>query len=106
MKKSFLFTVVLALLLVSVGLVSALSGEGLDKAVDLITGCRSAATDLPERRRAQAAGWVAARLLESLGSIGFAALAPLRPDLDRPFEWVRSLESRAREAVHQGLKNI
>jgi LAO/AO transport system kinase len=89
-----------------VGLVSALSGEGLDAAVGLLTECRSAATDLPERRRAQAAAWVAARLVESFGNIGFAALAPIRPDLDRPFDWTRDLESRGREAVHQGLKNI
>jgi hypothetical protein len=49
--------------------------------------------------------WASAHLLESFGRIGFAALAPIRPDPETPFEWARKLEEHARAAVHIGLKN-
>jgi LAO/AO transport system kinase len=89
----------------TVGLVSAQTGEGLDAAVELVSRCCAAAGNLSGRRRAQAAAWVSAHLTESFGSTGFAALAPILPDPDTPFAWARSLEERARKAVHKALKN-
>jgi LAO/AO transport system kinase len=89
-----------------VALVSAHTGDGLDGAVELIAACRAAACDLPARRRAQARAWASAHLLESFGTVGSAALPPARLDDERPFQWVRTLESRARDRVHEGLKNI
>jgi LAO/AO transport system kinase len=88
-----------------VALVSAQTGEGLEALVELLSECCAAAGNLSERRRAQAAAWTSAHLVESFGSIGFAALAPIRPDEDSPFTWARTLEERARTAVHKALKN-
>ena len=88
-----------------VALVSAQSGEGLDEAVAALTECRTAASDLPERRRRQVCAWASARLLESFGSVGAALLAPVNPDRAAPFASFLALETRAREAVHQALKN-
>ena len=88
-----------------VALVSAQTGEGLDAVVELVSDCCAAAGNLSERRRAQVGAWASAHLLESFGSIGFAALAPIRPDPDTPFAWAQKLEERARAVVHEGLKN-
>jgi LAO/AO transport system kinase len=88
-----------------VALVSAHTGEGLDAVVELLSACCTAAGNLSDRRRAQVGAWASAHLLESFGRIGFAALAPIRPDPETPFEWARKLEEHARAAVHIGLKN-
>ena len=88
-----------------VALVSAQTGEGLDAVVKLVSDCCTAAGNLSDRRRSQVGAWASAHLLESFGSIGFAALAPIRPDPGTPFAWAQKLEERARAAVHEGLKN-
>ena len=80
-----------------VALVSARTGEGLDAVVKLVSDCCTAAGNLSERRRTQVGAWASAHLLELFGSIGFAALAPIRPDPDTPFAWAQKLEERARD---------
>jgi LAO/AO transport system kinase len=88
-----------------VALVSARTGDGLDAALGLIAACRAATGNLSGRRSAQAAAWASAQLVESFGSIGFAALAPIAVNPDAPFEWALALHRRARAAVHKGLKD-
>jgi len=88
-----------------VALVSARTGEGIDAMVELILSCCAATGNLSDRRQAHVRSWASAHVRESFGSIGFAALAPIRPDPDTPFAWAQKLEERARAAVHEGLKN-
>jgi LAO/AO transport system kinase len=88
-----------------VALVSARTGDGLDAALGLIAACRAATGNLSGRRSAQAAAWASAQLVESFGSIGFAALAPIAVNPDAPFGWALALHRRARAAVHKGLKD-
>ena len=68
----------------SVSLVSARTGEGLADVLALISACCTAATNLPDRRRAQLLAWASAHLLESFGRVGLAALTPIRPDPASP----------------------
>ncbi|HRO11179.1 MAG TPA: methylmalonyl Co-A mutase-associated GTPase MeaB [Amaricoccus sp.] len=89
-----------------VALVSAHTGEGLDGAVALVAAARDAIGDLAGRRRAQVRAWASAHLLESFGTIGFAALAPLRPDLEAPFAWLRCLENQVSGLVNEVLKTV
>jgi hypothetical protein len=74
--------------------------------VDLIATCSEAIGDLSDRRLDQVRGWAAARLLESFGTVGHAALSPtlLRPD--SPFASLVEVEGRARSLVHECLKNF
>jgi LAO/AO transport system kinase len=87
-------------------LVSAHTGEGMEGVVDLIATCSEAIGDLSDRRLDQVRGWAGARLLESFGTVGHAALslAFLKPD--SPFASLVEVEGRARSLVHECLKNF
>ena len=57
-------------------------------------------------RAAQARAWVANRLVESFGREGEALLAPRLAGCDSPFGPVAALMNRAREALHESLKEL
>ena len=63
-----------------VALVSAHTGEGLDaRRRAQIAAAEKPRSDLAERRGEQARAWASARLLESFGTVGHAALSPVTP---------------------------
>ncbi|HVH02956.1 MAG TPA: P-loop NTPase fold protein [Amaricoccus sp.] len=91
-----------------IALVSAHSGKGVAAAVDLVDArlARPAfLAALPDRRRAQADSWVESRLLESVGSLGLAAITPRPRSGGAPFGPVAAMIERVRTALHQSIKN-
>lgn len=94
---------------VEITLVSAQSGDGVDTALDLVAARLAEphfAASLPARRRAQGWAWAESQLVESVGRVGFAALAPRLEGSGAPFATVRSLAERVRTALHEVVKNI
>jgi LAO/AO transport system kinase len=92
-----------------VALVSAQSGEGVAAAVALVEerlGRPEHRDSLPARRRAQGRAWAESRLVESVGKVGFAALASRLEARDAPFRDVLSLVERVRSSLHEIAKNI
>lgn len=92
-----------------IAVVSALRGEGLDAALDLIAAraaSERAAGQLAARRRGQGLAWAELRLVESFGSVGAAALAPRLATSDGLFSTFATLDAAARAAVHHFLKEL
>lgn len=90
-----------------IAVVSAVSGKGVAPALDAIDAARAAtAPRRAVRRAAQARAWVANRLVESFGREGEALLAPRLAGCDSPFGPVATLMNRAREALHESLKEL
>ena len=92
-----------------VAVVSALTGEGIVGALDLMRAAlaaREAGGGLAERRRAQGRVWAESRLVESFGRVGAAALESRLGPGDSPFAPLAELFGRARKAVHEVLKNV
>jgi LAO/AO transport system kinase len=90
----------------AVAVVSALEGGGVAAVLDLLAARSHAASDLDPRREAQGRAWIRARLTESFGRVGAAALAPRLVDRDSPFEPLATLSQRAREALYECLKRV
>jgi len=94
---------------VDVVVVSALSGIGVDEALDLIAQRSALAVrdgGLAKKRRAQGRAWAESRLAESFGSVGLAALGPRLEAADSPFTATSRLFEAARAAVHQSLEKL
>jgi LAO/AO transport system kinase len=92
-----------------VAIVSALTGEGVEAALDLIAAraaAAAAAGSLAARRRAQGLAWVESRIAESFGSVGLAVLGPRLAAASSPFAALAALGESARAAVHHSLKNV
>jgi LAO/AO transport system kinase len=93
----------------AIAIVSARTGDGLDRALDLIAA-RAAALHtggrLAERRAAQGRAWAESRLRDSFGQVGFALIAPRLEACASPFAPVAELSERARAILHQNLKII
>ena len=89
-----------------VAVVSAGTGAGVEAALALLAARAAAGPERAARRRAQGRAWAEARLLESFGTVGLAALAPRLADLDSPFAFVGRLREAAGRAVHKSLKNL
>ncbi len=87
-------------------LVSAHSGEGLDGVIERLAAERAVLRNLTARRQEQVVAWASSQLRESFGTIGLAALAPIVPNLNAPFDAFRALKEWARAAVHECLKNF
>ncbi|MBP7240812.1 ArgK/MeaB family GTPase [Amaricoccus sp.] len=89
-----------------VSIVSALDGTGVDAALDRIAARMAAAPDAPARRRAQGRAWAEARIADSFGSVGLAALGPRIAASPSPFQAVARLLEAGRRAVHDCLKEV
>lgn len=92
-----------------VAIVSSLTGAGIDDSLAIIServGASGTALDLTARRRDQGRAWAEARLLESFGREGLAALGDRASLRGSPFSAVAGLSEAARRAVHLCLKNI
>jgi LAO/AO transport system kinase len=91
-----------------VALVSAHDGQGAAEVVDRIDGLlaeRGAGREMALRRRAQGQAWAQSRLLESVGTLGLAALGA-QPEFEGPpFERVAALIRRLDDALQQSVKN-
>ena len=86
--------------------VSARSGEGLEAAVEAVTGLRREAGEMAQRRAAQARAWAEGRLLDSFGRVGLGALGPRLLNHASPFAALAGVSERARSVLHETLKNI
>ncbi|MBA3325669.1 MAG: ATP/GTP-binding protein [Rhodobacteraceae bacterium] len=92
-----------------VAVVSALDGEGLEAALDLIAARAASERDagrLAARRRSQGLAWVRLRLAESFGSVGVEALAPRLATSDGMFSTFAALDEAARAALYKFLKEV
>ncbi|HVL22396.1 MAG TPA: hypothetical protein VM422_15685 [Amaricoccus sp.] len=93
----------------AVATVSAQTGEGVAAAVATLGALAERPefrAGLPRRRRDQGGAWAESRLVESVGRIGLAALAPRLAFPGAPFEPVSALIEDVRRTLHQNLKNI
>jgi LAO/AO transport system kinase len=90
----------------AVAMVSARTGEGVAEAVDRVAALRRPAAEIAARRAAQGRAWASARLLESFGRVGLAALSPRLLNQESPFAPLATLSERARAAVHESLKDV
>ncbi|TPE50761.1 ArgK/MeaB family GTPase [Amaricoccus solimangrovi] len=90
----------------AVAILSAVTGEGIGEALDLIAARAPDPAEGAARHRARARAWAESRLAESFGSVGLAALAPLIDRYATPFSAVSALGDSARTAVQASLENI
>jgi LAO/AO transport system kinase len=90
----------------AVAIVSARSGDGLEGALDLLSGHRAAGGDRADRRLSQARAWAESRLGESFGTIGLAALGPRLDTSGPPFASLARLSDAARGTLHEVAKNL
>lgn len=93
----------------AVAAVSAHSGEGIAAAVDAIEALAQRPefiAAMPGRRHSQGGTWAESRLIESVGRLGFAALAPRLDAPGAPFRAVLALIDRVRSSLDEILKNI
>ncbi len=89
-----------------VALVSALTGDGIPAALDLVGVRRPGPAGLAIRRKAQSDAWILSRLINSFGSVGAAAIESHLIDKTMPFASHAGLSKRFRTALHESLKDL
>jgi LAO/AO transport system kinase len=92
-----------------VAVISALTGEGLDTALEQIAALaeRHRASGALDRRRAgQARTWAESQIAESFGRVGLSLIGPRLSGPESVFAAVATLRERARAVLHETLKNI
>lgn len=89
----------------AVAIVSAQAGTGLAAALELVAAAGGRA-GRAARRAEQGRAWMRARLVESFGREGAAALSPRVEAIGDPFGGFAGLFERARTALYTSLKNV